>query len=148
MQNTDILAIDNTGPSLELFHVQTNTSFTFPLNSSVILIGKQNEEKQPDIDVSNLPEAEIVSRHHAEIIVKENTYYIQDLGSSNGTYMHQTKLEPNTPYQLQLGDKIEIGQGNKFTFIFRYKQANQTQNLAVKKIYLLNLVTLVFSIFF
>jgi pSer/pThr/pTyr-binding forkhead associated (FHA) protein len=131
MQNPDILTIDRTALSLELLHVQTNTSFLFPLSSSVILIGKSNDEKPVDIDVSNLPEAEIVSRCHAEIIVKDNTYYIQDLGSSNGTYIRQTKLEPNIPYPLQLGDKIEFGQGNKVTFILRYQQNNQSQELAI-----------------
>ena len=78
-----------------------------------------------------LPDTEIVSRCHAEITVRDNTYYIQDLGSSNGTYIHQTKLEPNTLYQLQLRDKIELGQGNKVTFIFRRKQLQQSHNLAI-----------------
>ncbi|MDJ0621003.1 MAG: FHA domain-containing protein [Calothrix sp. MO_192.B10] len=131
MQNTDTLTTGNTALALELFHVQTNTSFEFPLGSSVICIGKPNEQKQADIDVSHLPDADIVSRHHAEIRVEGNTYYIQDLGSSNGTYIHQTQLEPNTPYQLNLGDKIDFGRGNKVTFIFRYKQANQSSNLAI-----------------
>lgn len=131
MHNTDTLTTDNTALSLELFHVQTNTSFEFPLGNSIIYIGKPNEQRQPDIDVSNLPDADIVSRHHADISVKGDTYYIQDLGSANGTYIHQTKLKPNTPYQLNLGDKIEFGQGNKVTFIFRYKQANQSNSLAI-----------------
>ncbi len=126
MHNTDTLTTENTALSLELFHVQTNTSFDFPLYSSVICIGKPNEERQIDIDVSHLPDADIVSRYHAEIRVEGNTYYIQDLGSSNGTYIHQTKLEPNIPYQLKLGDHIEFGQGNKVTFILQYKQTHQS----------------------
>ncbi|MDJ0798975.1 MAG: FHA domain-containing protein [Calothrix sp. MO_167.B12] len=131
MQNTDTLITGNTVLGLELFHVQTNTSYEFPLSNSVISIGKPNEQKQPDIDVSHLPDADIISRHHAEIRIEGNTYYLQDLGSSNGTYIHQTQLEPNTPYQLNLGDKIDFGRGNKVTFIFRYKQANQSSNLAI-----------------
>ncbi len=126
MQNTDTLITENTALSLELFHVQTNTSFELPLYSSVICIGKPNEQRQIDIDVSNLPDADIVSRYHAEIRVEGSTYYIQDLGSSNGTYIHQTKLEPNTTYQLNLGDQIEFGQGHKVTFILQYKQTNQS----------------------
>lgn len=124
MENPDILITENTALSLELFHVQTNTSFDFPLYNSVICIGKPHGQKQIDIDVSNFPDADIVSRCHAEIRVEGNTYYIQDLGSSNGTYIRQTKLQPNTPYQLNVGDRIEFGQGNKVTFILQYKQIN------------------------
>ncbi|MDJ0677194.1 MAG: FHA domain-containing protein [Calothrix sp. MO_167.B42] len=131
MQNTDTLITENTALSLELFHVQTNTSFDFPLYSSVICIGKPNGQRQIDIDVSNFPDADIVSRCHAEIRVEGNTYYIQDLGSSNGTYIRQTKLEPHTPYQLNLGDQIEFGQGNKVTFILQYKQVNQSNIPAI-----------------
>jgi pSer/pThr/pTyr-binding forkhead associated (FHA) protein len=120
-----------TGLNLELFHVQTSTSFALPTNSAVIRIGKANEKINPDIDVSSLPDADIVSRLHAEIQIEGNNYYIEDLGSSNGTYLNNTKLEPRTRYPLNLGDKINLAQEERVTFIFQNKQQNQTNNIYI-----------------
>ncbi|MGH7999024.1 MAG: FHA domain-containing protein [Brasilonema sp.] len=108
--------------SLELFHVQTNTSFELPPNLPVIRIGKPNEQIAPDINVLALPNADVVSRLHAEIQVEGNIYYIIDVGSSNGTFLNGIKLEPKKRYPLNLGDKIELGQQENVTFIFQHKQ--------------------------
>ena len=120
MQNLSTL--QTTGLGLELFHTQTNTSFEIPPNYPVIRIGKPNEQAPIDIDVLELPSADIVSRVHAEIIVEHNTYYLIDVGSSNGTYLNDNKLENHTRYLLNLGDRIDLGNENKVTFIFQYKQ--------------------------
>lgn len=47
-----------------------------------------------------------ISRLHAEIERKEGSYYLQDLGSSNGTFLNGNKIEPNKPYLIEDGDKI------------------------------------------
>lgn len=120
--------LQTTGLSLELFHVQTNTSFELPPNLAVIHMGKPNDQIPPDIDVSRLPDNDIVSRIHAEIQVEESTYYIVDAGSSNGTFLNNSKLEPKQRYPLNLGDKINLGQEEKVTFIFQYKQ-NQASSV-------------------
>jgi pSer/pThr/pTyr-binding forkhead associated (FHA) protein len=122
MQN--VTQFSTTGLSLELFHVQTNTAFELPPNLVVIRIGKPNDQSLPDIDVSSLPDAEIVSRSHAQIKVDGSNYYIEDLGSSNGTFLNGIKLEPGITYQLNLGDRIDLGQGHKVTFIFQDKLQN------------------------
>ncbi|AFY35502.1 FHA domain-containing protein [Calothrix sp. PCC 7507] len=129
MQNLD--TFNTVGLSLELFHVQTGTSFELPAKLSAVTIGKPNNQTPPDIDVSNLPNADVVSRTHAQIRLDGSNYFIEDWGSSNGTFLNDTKLEPLTPYQLNLGDKIDLGQGSQVTFIFQYKQHLQ-QNVIVK----------------
>ncbi len=129
MQNLDTL--NNIGLSLELFHVQTGTSFELPANLSAITIGKPNEQNPPDIDVSHLPNADVVSRTHAQIRLDGSNYFIEDWGSSNGTFLNDIKLEPVTPYQLNRGDKIDLGKDSQVTFIFKYKQHIQP-NLIVK----------------
>ncbi len=116
------LGILNTTLSLELFHLQTNTSLELPANVSVIRIGKPNEQVPVDIDVSVLPDTDAVSRLHAEIHLEGNSYYIEDLGSTNGTFINNTKLISKTRYQLNLGDKIDLGQESKVTLIFQHKQ--------------------------
>ena len=47
-----------------------------------------------------------ISRIHAQIQYTDGVYYIQDLGSSNGTFVNGTKLEANKPYPIEDGDKI------------------------------------------
>ncbi|MBN4006347.1 FHA domain-containing protein [Nostoc sp. LPT] len=116
------------GLSLELFHVQTNTAFELSPNTAVFHIGKPNDQIPPDIDVSNLPDVDVVSRIHARIQIHINNYLIEDLGSSNGTFVNNTRLEPRTLCQINIGDKIDLGQGEKVTFIFQDKIQSQ-QNL-------------------
>lgn len=112
---------NTTGLSLELLHLQTGTSFELPTNLSVITIGKPNIQTPPDIDVSGLPNADVVSRTHAQIHLEGNNYLIEDKGSSNGTFLNNTKLEPLTPYPLNIGDKIDLGQGGQVTFTLQHK---------------------------
>jgi len=120
MQNPSRL--QTTGQTLELFHVQTNTPIELPPNFTVIRIGKPKEQFIPDINVATLPNTDFVSRLHAEIQIEKGTFYIVDLGSTNGTYLNNIRLEPRERYPLSLGDKIDLGHGSKVTFIFLQKQ--------------------------
>ncbi|RCJ21666.1 phosphopeptide-binding protein [Nostoc sp. ATCC 43529] len=113
------------GLNLELFHVQTNTAFELPPHCAVFHIGKPNDQIKPNIDVSRLPDANIVSRIHAQIQIHAHNYFIEDLGSSNGTFVNNIRLEPRKPYQINLGDKIDLGQDEKVTFIFQNKIQHQ-----------------------
>ncbi|MDZ8104736.1 MAG: FHA domain-containing protein [Nostoc sp. DedQUE12a] len=109
-------------PTRELFHIQSNTSLQLPPNSSVVCIGKPNDQKPPDIDVSGLPDSDVASRIHAQIWINGDEYHISDLGSSNGTYINGVKLQPQVFSPLQPGDRVSFGQGDKITFMFRVRQ--------------------------
>jgi pSer/pThr/pTyr-binding forkhead associated (FHA) protein len=111
-----------TGQLPKLLHVQTNTYIDLPLNLSVIHIGKPNNRIPPDIDVSNLPNSDVVSRIHAHILVQGNTYIIEDLGSANGTYLNESLLQPLTQHKLKLGDRIDFGKENQVTFLFQLSE--------------------------
>lgn len=102
-----------------LKHVQTNTVIELPQNLSVIHIGKPNDQIPPDVDVSVFPNSDIVSRIHADIRVEGDAYYIEDVGSSNGTYINDKPLSPGNRHRLQAGDRIALGKGNLVTFLFQ-----------------------------
>jgi len=102
-----------------LLHVQTNLTLELPTNLSVIHIGKPNDRVPPDIDVSGFPNSEIVSRIHADIRVEADAYYIEDLGSSNGTYINNVPLPSGNRHRLRIGDRIALGKGDKVTFLFQ-----------------------------
>jgi hypothetical protein len=102
-----------------LLHVQTNTVVDLPQNLTVIHIGKPNDRIPPDIDVAGFPNSEIVSRIHADIRVEGDTYYIEDVGSSNGTYINNSPLSMGNRHRLRPGDRIGLGKGDQVTFLFQ-----------------------------
>jgi len=103
----------------KLLHVQTNTEIELLQNSPVIHIGKPGAAVPPDIDVSGFPDSSIVSRVHADIRVEGGIYYIEDVGSSNGTYVNHTPLPTGNRHRLRAGDRIALGKEDKVTFIFQ-----------------------------
>jgi hypothetical protein len=105
--------------SARLLHVQTNLTLELPTNLSVIHVGKPNDRVPPDVDVSGFPNSEIVSRIHADIRVEADAYYIEDLGSSNGTYINNVPLPSGNRHRLRVGDRIALGKGDKVTFLFQ-----------------------------
>lgn len=105
--------------SAHLLHLQTNTRIELPLNLSVIHIGKTNDQIPPDIDVSGFPNSEIVSRIHADIRVEGDAYFLEDVGSSNGTYVNHTPLPRGNRHRLRTGDRISLGKGDQVTFLFQ-----------------------------
>lgn len=64
----------------------------------------------PDVDLDAYdPEAK-VSRRHARIIRSADKYVIEDLGSTNGTFINRgRRLIPGTPNILNDGDEIIVG---------------------------------------
>lgn len=106
-------------PSARLFHVQTETLVEFPQGLSIIHIGKPNDRIPPDIDVAGFPDAEIVSRIHATIRLEAGLYYIEDAGSSNGTYINNLPLPQGNRHRLRSGDRIALGKEDKVSFIFQ-----------------------------
>ena len=64
----------------------------------------------PDIDLdAHDPEAK-VSRRHARIVFDNGNYQIEDLGSTNGTFVNRgRRLIPGSPHLLSDGDEIIVG---------------------------------------
>ncbi|SFR97571.1 FHA domain-containing protein [Anaeromicropila populeti] len=60
-------------------------------------------------------EENFISKRHAQIVQKNNEYYIIDLGSSNFTYLNGNKLEPDKEYVINDGFKVSFGKKG-FTF--------------------------------
>ena len=102
-----------------LLHLQSDTTIELPVNLDVVHIGKPNNQIPPDIDVAGFPDSEVVSRIHADIRIEGDNYYIEDVGSSNGTYINHTPLLKGNRHRLRVGDRIALGKGDLVTFIFQ-----------------------------
>ena len=103
----------------QLLHLQTNTILDIPPQLEVVHLGKPNDVVAPDIDVSSFHCAEVVSRVHANICVEGENYYIEDVGSANGTYVNHNVLAKGNRHLLCLGDLIGLGKGDLVTFLFQ-----------------------------
>ncbi len=84
----------------------------FPLSTQESNIGRWDADGGvfPDVDLdSDDPEAK-VSRRHARISVHDGTYVIEDLGSTNGTFVNRgRRLAPGDLQPLKDGDEIIVG---------------------------------------
>ena len=105
--------------SARLIHLPTNKMVELPNNTPLIHLGKSNNYTPPEVDLSPFPNSRVVSRRHADIRIEGDRYYIQDMGSSNGTYLNRYPLLPGNLYKLRFGDRISFGKGDLVTFIFQ-----------------------------
>ena len=62
-----------------------------------------------------------LSRQHARLTRsdQDGTLYIEDLGSTNGTWLNGVKIERHTPVALSDGDRLTFGDGF-FSFIVKF----------------------------
>jgi len=64
----------------------------------------------PDVDLDSHDQEAKVSRRHARIIRRDGHFFIEDLGSTNGTYVNRgRRLLPGNPHSLVDGDEIIVG---------------------------------------
>jgi len=84
----------------------------FALSSTESNIGRWDADGGvfPDVDLdSDDPEAK-VSRRHARIVMRDGNYLIEDLGSTNGTFVNRgRRLAPGDRQPLKDGDEIIVG---------------------------------------
>lgn len=73
----------------------------YQLNSSQITIGRGG---QNDIAI---PSDEYASARHARLEPRQDGVWVQDLGSTNGTYLNGARLEH--PRRLTNGDIVRVG---------------------------------------
>ena len=48
-----------------------------------------------------------VSQLHARLFLREGQYYVEDLGSTNGTYLNRRKV--TAPIAIRKGDRLQVG---------------------------------------
>ncbi len=64
----------------------------------------------PDVDLDKHDSDAKISRRHARIIYADGKYLIEDLGSTNGTFVNRgRRLIPGNAQPLNTGDEIIVG---------------------------------------
>jgi len=105
--------VQHDGPHAKLvIHRGRSAGKEFPLNEDEAHIGRWDADGGifPDVDLdSDDPEAK-VSRRHARITRRGEQYFIEDLGSTNGTFINRgRRLLPGDRQPLRDGDEVIVG---------------------------------------
>lgn len=76
----------------------------YPLDKTEVVIGRA-----PTSEIL-LSKDKLTSRRHATVYYENNRYVLHDEHSANGTFVNGQQLEEATPYLLQDGDQVGIGE--------------------------------------
>jgi pSer/pThr/pTyr-binding forkhead associated (FHA) protein len=76
------------------------TGATRPLGSAPVTIGRAHDSTLVLTD-------DFASSHHARLVPRDGQWLIEDLGSTNGTYLDRTKVI--SPMPVPLGASVRIG---------------------------------------
>ena len=90
-----------------LVYQPDGTVLDYPLTSERIVIGRAE-------DCGIVVEGKLISRRHACIFREGQTYFLEDLGSQNGTTLNGEVLTEATPLHDQ--DNIALGKMGKLVF--------------------------------
>ena len=94
------------------------STLEIPVKNDVV-VGREDpiSEVFPDLDLTGFGGMEKgVSRKHAVIHRSGADYTVEDMGSTNGTYINRKKVQPNVPQAIKPGDELRFG---KLTFSFK-----------------------------
>ncbi len=88
----------------------------FTIEKDENLVGRRDPMSNifPEVDLSRYDPQTKISRRHARIHRRGDSFSVEDLGSSNGTIVlpavkDTVRLKPHQPYNLTNGDKLKIG---------------------------------------
>lgn len=90
----------------------TNATLPFPPGKTEIIVGREDPVSGvfPEVDLTDHGGDEGgVSRRHARIFIQGTQVFIDDMNSTNFTYVNQQKLTPGQPHPLNSGDEVRIG---------------------------------------
>lgn len=73
------------------------------IDKEEFIIGKQEGTVDYRLEISNA-----VSRVHCKVITVDDAVYVEDMGSSNGTFVNGKRLQKGERAPLNLGDKLMI----------------------------------------
>lgn len=95
-----------------LFYIANQSQPIIIADEDVIRIGRKDAANNayPTLDLSDYFGKELgVSRYHAEIIHNNGSYYIKDMGSTNGTWLNTTKIHPYSQTPIHDSDQVRLG---------------------------------------
>ena len=94
--------------------------------SNKVYLGRRGGRisSQPEIDLTDIPNSQRISRSHAYIFWNSdlNSYVLVDDNSTNTTSLNGQVLKPEEPYPLNDGDLLEFGKEHLIQFTVELKE--------------------------
>ncbi|MCE7873821.1 FHA domain-containing protein [bacterium CPR1] len=90
----------------------------FPVSKDTIEIGRRSpvDGIYPDVDLTDVDTESFISRRHGRVLKGESGVLYEDLGSSNGSFLNDTRLQAGVQTALKDGDRLRLG---KTEMVFR-----------------------------
>ncbi|MDZ7663206.1 HD domain-containing phosphohydrolase [Thiohalophilus sp.] len=85
-----------------------NAGRHYPLQENPMIIGRSREQHLSQDDYLLLEDPE-VSRRHLRLFMEQGQWYVEDIGSSNGTALESILLQSGIAYPLQNGAELQLG---------------------------------------
>ncbi|MEW5957771.1 MAG: FHA domain-containing serine/threonine-protein kinase [Chloroflexota bacterium] len=93
------------------FRVVDTDHEIIPTGGTELLIGRASKQAVPNIDLGPLGGSQAgVSRQHARLVYADAQWSVEDLDSTNGTFVNETRLSPHQPKPVHHGDILRCGQ--------------------------------------
>jgi hypothetical protein len=92
--------------------VEKGVVLALPEDKSEIILGRTDPVQNifPEVDFADLDgEGRGVSRRHARILNNPEGIFLEDMNSTNFTFLNNIQLQPGHLYPLKNGDKIRLG---------------------------------------
>lgn len=105
-------SVERTIAKLVVMDVEVDAQYPLAADGE-ITIGRLDPHRgiRPDVDLTKFDPASRISRRHARVTVKGRQFFVEDLGSANGTIVNgMTRLKPQEQYPLSNGDVVKIGE--------------------------------------
>jgi FHA domain len=105
-------AVNGVGAKARLMVVRgAKTGMEYPIFEGKNVVGRADEKPvEIDLEFQEPPDRIWSSRQHAVIIWENGSLVIEDLNSSNGTYVNRSRVPPGKKQELKANDIIQIGE--------------------------------------
>lgn len=95
-----------------LVHQQTGSVFQLAAAGAETFIGRFDAATgiRPDIDLKPVDTDRSISRRHAKIIQRDSRYFVvEEIGTTNGTFVNRRRVEKGTEVEFRDGDEVQFG---------------------------------------
>lgn len=91
------------------YFVAKESGKIYPVYKDEVLLGRYDSVTghRPEIDLTEEDDNRNISRRHARLLYKENTYYMaEEIGTMNGTYINGTRIPTGVLTPIHDGDEL------------------------------------------
>nr|MCR5452331.1 FHA domain-containing protein [Lachnospiraceae bacterium] len=99
---TVILSDDDREFSGKLIYEGNGDEKDYLIDKIIFKIGSRSEDNDANLN------SKVVSRHHARITVEKGIYYLEDLNSTNGTFINGKLIDYREKVRLNRMDSIHF----------------------------------------